>query len=85
MAAPAATAARFADYGSEENQQVIDIIHNVVEHGDKAVAEYTEKFDDVKLRPDDFRVSQRKLPPYDETRNYVSKIRRLYPAARRPR
>lgn len=51
-------AARFADYGSEENQQVIDIIHNVAEHGDKAVAEYTEKFDGVKLRPDDFRVSQ---------------------------
>lgn len=54
-------AARFANYGSEENQQVIDIIHNVAEHGDKAIAEYTEKFDDVKLRPDDFRVSQDEL------------------------
>jgi histidinol dehydrogenase len=54
-------AARFADYGSEENQQVIDIISNIAEHGDKAVAEYTEKFDAVKLRPDEFRVSQDEL------------------------
>ena len=54
-------AARFADYGSEENQQVIDIIHNVAEHGDRAVAEYTQKFDGVKLRPDEFRVSQNEL------------------------
>jgi len=54
-------AARFADYGSEENQQVIDIIRNVAEHGDKAVAEYTEKFDGVKLRQDEFRVSQDEL------------------------
>jgi histidinol dehydrogenase len=51
-------AACFADYGSEENQQVIDIIRNVAEHGDRAVAEYTEKFDQVKLTPDEFRVSQ---------------------------
>jgi histidinol dehydrogenase len=51
-------AACFADYGSEENQQVIDIIRNVAEHGDRAVAEYTEKFDQVKLTPDEFRVGQ---------------------------
>lgn len=51
-------AAHFADYRSEENQQVIDIIRNVAEHGDRAVAEYTEKFDQVKLTPDEFRVSQ---------------------------
>jgi histidinol dehydrogenase len=54
-------AARFADYGSEENQQVIDILRNVAEHGDHAVAEYTEKFDGVKLKPDEFRVSQDEL------------------------
>jgi len=54
-------AARFADYGSEENQQVIDIISNIAEHGDKAVAEYTEKFDGVKLGSDDFRISQDEL------------------------
>jgi histidinol dehydrogenase len=56
-----AQAARFADYGSEENQQVIDILRNVAEHGDRAVAEYTEKFDRVKLKPEEFRVSQDKL------------------------
>jgi histidinol dehydrogenase len=51
-------AAHFADYRSEENQQVIDIISNVAEHGDRAVAEYTEKFDQVKLKPEEFRMSQ---------------------------
>ena len=54
-------AARFADYGSEENQQVIDILRNVNDHGDKAVVEYTEKFDGVKLRPEEFRISQDEL------------------------
>ena len=56
-----AQSARFADYGSEENQQVIDILRNVAEHGDRAVSEYTEKFDRVKLKPNEFRVSQDKL------------------------
>jgi len=51
-------AASFAGYGSEENQQVIDILRNVADHGDKAVAEYTEKFDGVKLTPGQFRVSR---------------------------
>jgi histidinol dehydrogenase len=51
-------AAHFADYGSEENRQVIDIIRNVAEHGDRAVAEYTEKFDKVRVKADEFRISQ---------------------------
>ena len=54
-------AALFAGYGSEENQQVIDILSNVAEHGDKAVAEYTEKFDGVKLTPGQFRISRDEL------------------------
>ena len=54
-------AARFAGYGSEENQQVIDILRNVADHGDKAVAEYTEKFDGVKLTPGQFRVGRDEL------------------------
>ncbi|OHB83118.1 MAG: histidinol dehydrogenase [Planctomycetes bacterium RBG_19FT_COMBO_48_8] len=54
-------AARFAGYGSEENQQVIDILSNVAEHGDKAVAEYTEKFDGVKLAPEQFRIGRDEL------------------------
>ncbi|MHC4558731.1 MAG: histidinol dehydrogenase [Planctomycetota bacterium] len=54
-------AARFAGYGSRENQQVIDILRNVADRGDKAVAEYTEKFDGVKLTPDQFRVGKEEL------------------------
>ena len=54
-------AARFAGYGSEENQQVIDILRNVADHGDKAVAEYTEKFDGVKLTPGQFRIGRDEL------------------------
>jgi len=54
-------AARFAGYGSEENQQVIDILSNVADHGDRAVAEYTEKFDGVKLAPGQFRISRDEL------------------------
>jgi len=54
-------AARFAGYGSQENQQVIDILSNVADHGDRAVAEYTEKFDGVKLTPGQFRISRDEL------------------------
>jgi len=54
-------AARFAGYGSEENQQVVDILRNVADHGDKAVAEYTKKFDGVKLTPVQFRVGRDEL------------------------
>lgn len=54
-------AASFAGYGSEENQQVIDILSNVADHGDKAVAEYTEKFDGVKLTPGQFRIGRDEL------------------------
>ena len=56
-----ALAARFADYGSRENQQVVDILRNVADHGDKAVAKYTDKFDQVKLKPDQFRVGEEEL------------------------
>jgi histidinol dehydrogenase len=49
-------AARFAGYGSKENDQVVSILRDVAEHGDRAVAKYTEKFDRVKLTPAQFRV-----------------------------
>ena len=54
-------AARFAGYGSEENQRVVEILRNVADRGDQAVAEYTEKFDGVKLAPEQFRVSKDEL------------------------
>lgn len=56
-----AAAARSAGYGSEENQQVIDILRAVADHGDKAVAEYTKKFDGVKLAPGQFRIGKEQL------------------------
>jgi len=45
----------------ENRQKVEDIIRAVVERGDEAVAEYTEKFDEVKLMPDQFRVDMSDL------------------------
>lgn len=54
-------AARFADYGSEENQRVVEILRSVAGRGDEAIAEYTEKFDGVKLTPEEFRVSKDEL------------------------
>ena len=56
-----ALAAQFADYGSRENQQVVDILRDVADHGDKAVAKYTAEFDQVKLKPDQFRVDEEEL------------------------
>ncbi len=53
-----ASAARLAGFGSRENQQVLDILRNVEERGDEAVAEYTKKFDDVKLEPGQFRINR---------------------------
>jgi len=56
-----ALAARFADYGSSENQQVVDILRDVADHGDKALAKYTAEFDAVKLKPDQFRIREEEL------------------------
>ncbi len=56
-----ARAARLDDSEGRPNQQVVDILRNVVDRGDKAVAEYTEKFDGVKLRSEHFRVSRDEL------------------------
>lgn len=56
-----AQAARLDGEESKANQQVADILRNVFGRGDKAVAEYTEKFDEVQLRPDQFRISQDEL------------------------
>ncbi|MGB2807907.1 MAG: histidinol dehydrogenase [Sedimentisphaerales bacterium] len=46
---------------SDEGKEVVEIIEKVLKHGDKAVAEYTEKFDDVKLTPEQFLVSKENL------------------------
>ncbi len=41
---------------SKEYEDLQDIIKNVFKRKDKAVAEYTERFDGVKLTPEEFRV-----------------------------
>ncbi len=46
---------------SDEGKEVVKIIEKVLEHGDKAVAEYTEKYDVVKLTPEQFLVSKENL------------------------
>ncbi|MCK4294334.1 MAG: histidinol dehydrogenase, partial [Planctomycetes bacterium] len=53
-------AARFR-IDSKENEQLRDIVKDVMKRGDEAVAEYTEKFDGVKLSPGQFRVSKEDL------------------------
>ncbi len=47
--------------GDDRAKQLNSIIYGVAGQGDKAVAEYTEKFDGVKLTPEQFRVSQQEL------------------------
>jgi histidinol dehydrogenase len=48
--------------GHVENRcKVEEILRSVVERKDEAVAEYTEKFDGVKLTPEQFRVDQNDL------------------------
>ena len=41
--------------------KVKEIVEDVSKRGDEAVAEYTEKFDGIKLTPEEFRVSKRDL------------------------
>jgi histidinol dehydrogenase len=49
-------AARLAGPDSEQNRTVVNILRDVAERGDPAVAEYTKKFDGVELEPSQFRV-----------------------------
>ena len=59
-------AARFVP-GDGKYQQLQEIIRNVNRNKDKAVAEYTEIFDGVKLTPEQFHVSKKELQEaYDE-------------------
>ena len=51
-----APAGRFKGYDSEGSQQVLKIIRNVAEKGDEALADYTQRFDGVKLTPKQFKV-----------------------------
>jgi histidinol dehydrogenase len=52
---------RKARFGGLEEKKVWEIIREVSKRGDEAVAEYTEKYDFVKLNPEQFRVSIEEL------------------------
>ncbi len=56
-----APAGRFAGYDSEGSIEVLKIVRKVSDGGDEAVAEFTEKFDGVKLTFQDFRISVQEL------------------------
>ena len=49
------------DGKDEREEQLGAILNDVVQRDDEAVAEYTEKFDGVKLTPEQFRVSNKDL------------------------
>ncbi len=57
------------DFGSSEDEQLDDILDRVSKRKDSAVAEYTEKFDGVKLRPEQFRISKEELEKAHEEIN----------------
>jgi histidinol dehydrogenase len=48
-------------FDSEKDRQLDAILNDVFRRGDEAVAEYTEKFDGVKLTPEQFRISEAEL------------------------
>jgi histidinol dehydrogenase len=48
-------------FGGEKEQQLNAIFNEVTQRKDEAVAEYTEKFDGVKLTPEQFRISDVEL------------------------
>ena len=63
---------------TENRQKVEAILRDVVESGDEAVIKYTEKFDGVKLTPEQFRVNQRDLKKAHEqiAPEFLSSIRK---------
>jgi len=52
---------RFPGYDSPESISVLEILRDVGERGDNAIRDYTKKYDDADLEPDEFRVSSRDL------------------------
>lgn len=54
-------AARSASEDDAQNRTVVEVLRGIRQRGDEAVAAYTEKFDRVSLRPEEFRVSADEL------------------------
>ncbi len=53
--------ATYFETGDERNLQLSYIIDYVRKHGDDALQEFTEKFDGVRLNPENFRISKAEL------------------------
>jgi len=53
--------ATYFEQGSEQDKSLREILKNVSKHKDRAVQEYTQRFDGVKLSPEQFRISQGQL------------------------
>ena len=47
--------------GSESQQQLMNIVDEVAKNGDKALADFTERFDNVKLQPNQFKIDKADL------------------------
>jgi histidinol dehydrogenase len=60
-------ATHFGGKDSEKEQQLDAILNEVLLRGDEAIAEYTEKFDGVKLTPEQFRISEAELDDAHKT------------------
>jgi histidinol dehydrogenase len=72
--------------GKDEREEQLDaILNDVGQRDDKAVAEYTEKFDGVKLTPEQFRVSNEDLEKaYTEiSKNLLKSIQQAIENVRR--
>ncbi len=55
-------ATHFSEKKDDKREEQLDAILNEVgRRGDEAIAEYTEKFDGVKLSPDEFRITKKDL------------------------
>jgi histidinol dehydrogenase len=52
---------RATHFSGEKEQQLNTIFNEVTQRGDEAVADYTGKFDGVKLTPEQFRISEAEL------------------------
>ena len=52
---------RATHFDNEKEKQLDVILDEVLHRGDEAVAEYTEKFDGVKLTPEQFKISEAEL------------------------
>jgi len=71
-------AARLAGPDSEQNRTVVNILRDVAERGDPAVAEYTKRFDSVELEPSQFRIGADELTKAHESldRSLLASLRK---------